>query len=110
MWVRVPPLPLIGVESIRQDETAFLPYVRGRGAGWILLGSLHVRERPALARLVQANCAALRLDAFFPPRTYVFRIMSAPVEAATASASNDACAAAAAYLAATEGRSFDAER
>jgi hypothetical protein len=97
-------------QSIRQDETSFLRYVRERGAGWILLGSLHNREPAVLGLLVEANCAALRLEAFFPPRTYLFRIAGGSDDAPTAPGPDDACAAAAAYVAASEGRSFGTGR
>jgi hypothetical protein len=97
--------------AIRQDTAALVPWLQRQGADWILLGSLHVAEAPRLAPLLQANCDRLVLEAFFPPRTYLFRVRQEPVApGATRPRSADACASLADYRQGTRGRQFGAER
>jgi hypothetical protein len=74
--------------------------------GWILLGSLQFREPGRMAELIEANCGALRLEATFPPRTYLFRL-AASGDAPEAGA--PACRAIAEYRAAHVGREVGAD-
>jgi hypothetical protein len=85
--------------SLAQDSASFLPWVRAQGAGWILLSSLEVAESNRLARLLSWNCEELEVDAFFPRRTYLFRIAGGP----PAERPSEACVAMTAYREATAG-------
>jgi hypothetical protein len=60
--------------GIRQDTAAFIPWLRERGAGWVLLNKLHNREPSYLVPLLRANCRSLTVAAEFPPGSTLFGI------------------------------------
>jgi hypothetical protein len=66
----------------------FLDHLREEGTGYILLGSLQATEIGRLPQAMRLHCEALAVEAFFPERTWLFRIRS-PSEPA----SNDGCEA-----------------
>lgn len=59
-----------------QDPSSFPGFMRGFGPTYVLLGNLHPFEPVRLAGLLEANCDALELEAAFPPRTYLFRVLN----------------------------------
>jgi MFS family permease len=90
----------VGYEpALAQSDTAFLPWLRERGARYILLGSLHFKEPLRLLPLVAANCSRLDVAAVFPPRTWLFSLLPD-----SATAGTRACDAVAAYREANAGR------
>jgi hypothetical protein len=93
-------------EAVRRDSAAFMPYVRQQGATYVLLATLEMQEPGQMAPLLQANCAQLVLERFFPRRTYLFRV--AP--AGDTTQADAACAAVAAYRAANASRDFQRDR
>jgi hypothetical protein len=63
--------------ALAQADTDFIDHLRGTRTEYILLGSLQGSEPGRLAGLLQTNCDALELVAFFPARTYLFRVRDA---------------------------------
>lgn len=91
-------------EAINDSADTFLADTRGAGADWILLDSVHSFEARLLAPLLEQNCGALRVEAEFPPRAWLFRI----VGTGTAPNRGPACDAVARYRAANRGNTFGA--
>jgi hypothetical protein len=60
--------------------------IRQRGADWVLLSNLWVRERDTLAPLLRAACAQLRLSAIFAPTALILRLDDPPADPASESA------------------------
>lgn len=83
-------------------DSEFIGRVREEGADYILLGSLQADEPARLSRRMLANCDSLTLEAFFPERTYLFRVAT-PASAVERRVS---CEALARYRAANIGRRF----
>jgi hypothetical protein len=52
----------------------FLPHLRAQGTDYILLGSLQAMELRRLPRAMAAHCEELAVEAFFPSRTWLFRL------------------------------------
>ena len=73
--------------GIRQDSTAFIPWLRESGAGWVLLNKLHNREPSYLVPLLRANCRSLTVVAEFPPGTTLFGIDGEPSDQGRAACS-----------------------
>lgn len=69
-----------------------LDYLVGRGATHVLLSHLHTYEWERLAPSLERICESLALEVSFPPRTYLFRIVTGANAGGGA-----ACAAIAAY-------------
>ena len=83
-------LRTVGMFDIDEPpDSEFIGRIRGRGAQYILLGSLQAREPNGLSRRMLANCDSLTLEAYFPARTYLFRV-AAPTSDAGRRASCDA--------------------
>jgi hypothetical protein len=55
----------------------FLPHLREQGTDYILLGSLQATEVGRLPDAMRLHCEALAVEAFFPERTWLFRIRAA---------------------------------
>lgn len=87
-------------EAMAQSADGFLPWMRARGADHIVLASLWIEDAWALADLISANCDQIRIEAAFPPRTWVFRI-AADVTPAQAAAT---CAVVAEFVRTVRGR------
>jgi hypothetical protein len=83
-----------GRQSIAFEVSLVLPadqlieWIRGQGADWILLDSLHFQEPARLAPLLAANCERLRVVESFPPRTWLLHLAEEDDEPGA-----DACAA-----------------
>jgi hypothetical protein len=80
-------------EGLRQDSTSFLPWLRRRGAMWIVASGLDAYEPSRLADLLTANCRSLVVARTFSGGTYIFRLG----EIISQAESERACSAAAAY-------------
>jgi hypothetical protein len=91
--------------SMDVPQDSFLSKLREKGAGYILLATLHQTEPRNLAPFVEANCGGLALVEKFPPRTYLFRVR-APGEPGDG---GEACMAAAEYRTLNRNRSFDGD-
>ena len=87
--------------ALGADTATLLPYLRERGADYILLGALEQSEVWQLAPLLAGVCDRLTLRASFPPNTYLFAI-----PAGTASRDPSACAAVSTYIADNGDRMF----
>jgi hypothetical protein len=83
-------------------DSEFIGRIRREGAGYILLGSLQSQEPGRLSRRMMASCDKLTLEAFFPARTYLFRVETPP----TAEGRRVSCEAMVRYRAANIGRNF----
>ncbi len=91
--------------AMAQGAKGFVPYLRQQGAGWILLASLEMAEYTRLSREMEANCGALQLEARFPERTYLFRVMDGTGD----TPDSPACAAVKAYREANAKHDFSGE-
>lgn len=87
-------------------DSLFIPRIRERGAQYILLGSLQSQEPGRLSRRMMANCDALTRVAFFPPRTWLFRVERPDGE----DGRRASCQAMARYRAANVSRDFVLDR
>jgi beta-lactamase superfamily II metal-dependent hydrolase len=58
-----------------QADDTFLPYLKQAGVKWIVLSHLERAEEGRLLRLLERSCSALRLESYFPERTYLFRVV-----------------------------------
>lgn len=85
--------------AVAVDEKSFIGEIRGQGAGWILLGNLHVREPQRMASRLAANCGRVRLVAAFPPNTLLFALGGGTTD-------GRACSAIQEYIAANGENSF----
>jgi hypothetical protein len=56
------------------DGERYLDDLRRQGVDYVILGSLHADELVRLAPLLERHCSELEVEAFFPPRTYLFRL------------------------------------
>lgn len=56
------------------EAGTFLETLDERGVDYVLLGSLHVDELERLHPLLQEDCDAFDVEAFFEPRTYLLRV------------------------------------
>lgn len=63
-----------------------LPYLREQGAEWVLLTHLERAEVNRLQHQLAANCNRLELVAFFPERTYLFRVANSATDEETTGA------------------------
>jgi hypothetical protein len=61
-----------GAREQHPDE--FITFVKGQGAGYILLAAVDDIERSFLAPLIQANCGRVRLVQSFPPSVLLFAL------------------------------------
>lgn len=52
-------------------------FLRDRGVGYVILGSLHWADLDELPNALEPNCAAFELVGVFPPRTYLLRLRAA---------------------------------
>jgi hypothetical protein len=52
--------------------------LRDRGVGFVLLGSVHFTEPEALLNGLISACEELGVEAHFPPRTYLLRVLEGP--------------------------------
>lgn len=70
------------------DRNTYVDGLRRLGVDYVVLGSTHVDELRRLAPRLERQCEQLEVEAFFPPRTYLFRIRngSAPGEPAACEA------------------------
>lgn len=87
-------------ELAEGPDSVFLPRVRRAGAEWILLSSLSSAEPNRILRRLNVNCDQLAMEAAFPPRTWLFRILPA------ASPDSVGCRALETYRRANRGRDF----
>ncbi len=82
--------------------------LEARGVDYVILGSLHRNEIGRLQDLLAANCASFRVEASFPPRTYVFRVGDGRGVTQDAGATQpDACEAIATHARANVDRTFN---
>jgi hypothetical protein len=51
------------------------PYLQASGVSWILLGGLKGMERTMFPDWLEPHCRQLALEGFFPPRTYLLRVL-----------------------------------
>lgn len=72
------------------NDDDHLQGVREGGAEWVLLGSLMLREVGLLHHRLSVACDRLALEAAFPPRTYLFRIVDGVTSDSTACRTLDA--------------------
>lgn len=93
---------IYGPRAIGVPPETFLEHLRTEGTDYILLGSLQLYEIGLLADRLEANCAALAVEQFFPIRTYLFRL-----RAAGEPPGEDGCNAMARFRAANVNRDFD---
>jgi hypothetical protein len=53
---------------------SLIAFLRNKGVGYVILGSLHWADLDQLPNGLEPNCAALELVQAFPPRTYLLRL------------------------------------
>lgn len=56
------------------DVDSYIEDLRRQGVDYVMLGSLHTDELRHLAPRLERHCDELEVEAFFPPRTYLFRL------------------------------------
>lgn len=71
----------------------FAALLRDLGADYVLLGSVHFTEPQVLLERLTSACDELAVEEYFPPRTYLFRVLDGP----QGSSGRAACAALEAY-------------
>jgi 4-amino-4-deoxy-L-arabinose transferase-like glycosyltransferase len=79
--------------ALSAGRTMFLPFLRERGADFVLLGALEQAEIWQLAPLLARVCREVTLRATFPPNTHIFELAGADAEG-----QGNACAALRRYL------------
>lgn len=60
--------------TLAGDGDDYVDDLRRQGVDYVVLGSLHSDELLRLAPLLEPQCSELEVEAFFPPRTYLFRL------------------------------------
>jgi hypothetical protein len=85
-----------------QPLDEFVERLQDAGVDYVLLGSLQTGELYGYAKRLLANCDRFEVVRFFPPRTYLFRLLDAPDPARGAAT----CEAVEAYQAANVNRDF----
>lgn len=84
---------------------SLLPELYRTGTGYVLLGSLQAAEPTRLADALAANCRRIEPQEFFPPRTYLFRVLSQDAP----DGEQAGCEAVAEYRRLNQGRNFEAD-
>jgi hypothetical protein len=60
--------------TLVSEEDRYVDDLRRQGVDYVILGSLHTDELQRLAPRLERQCGELEVEAFFPPRTYLFRL------------------------------------
>ncbi len=89
--------------ALATAEETFLSGLREQGVAYVLLASLQINEPGRILDLLEANCGSLDALAFFPARTWLFRVR-APDEGI---GDGSGCTALAQYREANIGRDFE---
>ena len=94
--------------TLGAEPGRFVAELEARGVDYVILGSLHYNELGRLHDLLEANCAAFRVEASFAPRTYLLRLADGRrVTPDAGAAQPDACDAIAAHARANVNRNFN---
>jgi hypothetical protein len=80
--------------AARQRPEDFIGWVKGQGAGYVLLSAVHSTEIRFFSRLLQANCERVRLIQSFGPTALLFGLEG---EATMTGTDGEACRAIARY-------------
>jgi hypothetical protein len=72
----------LDLRPLAGGERDLWSYMRAEGVSWVLLGSLQYREWTQYPRLLTAHCERLAVERYFPPHTYLLRVIpdTAPPE------------------------------
>lgn len=74
-------------------STDFATLFKNLGVDYVLLGSVHSTEPSTLVDRIGSACDELAVEAYFPPRTYLFRVVAEPGAGPDPGTEADACTA-----------------